>query len=165
MTLGEVGRCWKAAEKSGRVDLLGLLGLIGLICKVGLICTVRCEMDSSRGGVGAVASDAANTQLSSYFPRHIRCAVRTGRRVCGQERAKDALSPRAQQRHHFAVGKLPDFSTLSGNPLAEALIDNRKTPPDEQAAFRIDFPAWLSRFDSRRRAILTDMAMATAPTS
>ena len=65
----------------------------------------------------------------------------------------------AQQRRGFAVGKLPDFSTLSGNPLDEALIDNRQTPPDEQAAFRIDFPAWLSRFDSRRRAILTDMAM------
>ena len=85
-------------------------------------------------------------------------AVRAGRTVCGQERAKDALSPRAQQRWGFAMGKLPDFSTLNGNPLAEALIDNRQTPPDEQAAFRIDFPAWLSRFDSRRRAILTDMA-------
>jgi hypothetical protein len=31
--------------------------------------------------------------------------------------------------------------------------------PDEQAAFRIDFPAWLGTFDSRRRDILLDMAL------
>ena len=95
------------------------------------------------------------TAIATFAAR----AVRAGRTVCGQERAKDALSPRAQQRHHFAVGKLPDFSTLNGNPLQEALIDNTVSPVDEQAAFRVDFPDWLSRFDSRRRAILTDMAM------
>jgi hypothetical protein len=47
-------------------------------------------------------------------------AVRAGRRVCGQERAKDVLSPSAQRRHHFAVECLPDYSTLSSNPLTEA---------------------------------------------
>ena len=29
-------------------------------------------------------------------------AVRSGRRVCGMEKGKDVLSPRAQQRHGFA---------------------------------------------------------------
>src|SRR5437763_10566275 len=38
-------------------------------------------------------------------------AVRSGRRLCGQEKAKDVLSPRAQRRKGFAVCKLPDFST------------------------------------------------------
>src|SRR5579862_5161281 len=48
-------------------------------------------------------------------------AVRSGRRVCGQLKPNDVLSERAQQRHNFSVSKLPDFSTESSNPLAEAL--------------------------------------------
>src|SRR5579871_4552291 len=55
------------------------------------------------------------TALASYAAR----AVRSGTRVAGQERANDVLSPVAQQRHRFFVGKLPDFETLSGHPLCE----------------------------------------------
>jgi hypothetical protein len=84
-------------------------------------------------------------------------AVKSGRRLCGQEKAKDVLSPRAQQRRGFSVGKLPDFSSLSSNPLMEALIDNTQTPPDEQAAFRIDFPVWLATFSERQRRIIEDL--------
>lgn len=91
--------------------------------------------------------------LASFAAR----AVRSGRRLCGQEKAKDVLSPRAQQHKGFAVCKLPDFSTLSDNPLTEALTDNTMTPPDEQAAFRCDFPAWLDRLDKRRRRIVLDL--------
>jgi hypothetical protein len=84
-------------------------------------------------------------------------AVKSGRRLCGQEKAKDVLSPRAQQRRGFSVGKLPDFSSLSSNPLMEALADNTQTPPDEQAAFRIDFPVWLATFSERQRRIIEDL--------
>jgi hypothetical protein len=92
--------------------------------------------------------------LANYAAR----AVNSGRRVCGHERKKDVLSPVAQRLHGFAVGKLPDFSTLDGSPLEEALIDNTQTPPDEQAAFRIDFPAWrLTHSDRDRRLIDTLM--------
>jgi hypothetical protein len=59
-------------------------------------------------------------------------AVRSGRRLCGQERAKDALSPLAQRRRGFCVGTLPDVSTMTGNPLDEALHDNTRTPVPEQ---------------------------------
>jgi hypothetical protein len=85
-------------------------------------------------------------------------AANSGRRVAGQEKSKDVLSPLARRRHGFAVEKLPDFSTLSGNPLAEALHDDRRSPVPDQAAFRIDFPAWLDTFDSRRRSMILDMA-------
>jgi hypothetical protein len=57
------------------------------------------------------------------------------------------------------VEKLPDFSTLSGNPLTEALTDNTQTPPDEAAAFRIDFPQWLMSWSERDRRIIEDLAM------
>jgi hypothetical protein len=85
-------------------------------------------------------------------------AVRSGRRLCGQERARDALSALAQQRHGFTVGKLPDFSTLHGTPIEEALRDNARTPPPEAAAFRCDFPAWLATLSDRDRRLVQDMA-------
>ena len=88
--------------------------------------------------------------LATYAAR----AVRSGRRVCGHERARDALSPSAQRRHGFLVSALPEVSALLGNPLSEALADNTRTPPDEQCAFRLDFPAWrLTRAERDRRVI------------
>src|SRR5947208_2219803 len=70
-------------------------------------------------------------------------AARSGRRVAGMDRAKDAMSPRAQRDKGFAVVSLPTYATLSGNPIAEALHDNTRTPVDDQVAFRLDFPVWL----------------------
>ena len=90
------------------------------------------------------------TTLAAYAAR----AVRSGRRLCGQERSKDALSPLAQRRHGFTVGRLPHFGTLHGNPLDEALRDNTASPVPEQVAFKIDFPAWrLTHPDRDRRLI------------
>lgn len=91
--------------------------------------------------------------LATYAAR----AVKSGRRVCGQERAKDALSPLAQQRHGFAVGKLPDHEMLSENPLCDALADNTFSPVPEQVAFRLDFPAWLETYDDRNRQVIHDL--------
>jgi hypothetical protein len=97
------------------------------------------------------------TEFVSALATYAAKAVNAGRRVCGMEKPKDVLSPVAQKHHGFSVGKLPDFSTLGTNPLMEALIDNTQTPVDEAAAFRIDFPAWLSRLDDRRRRIAEDL--------
>ena len=76
--------------------------------------------------------------LASYAAR----AVRSGRRITQQVKTKDILSEVAQQRHGFSISKLPDFSTLSDNPLSDALIDNTRSPVPEQVQFRLDFPAW-----------------------
>jgi hypothetical protein len=88
--------------------------------------------------------------------RYAARAVRSGRRLCGQERARDALSPLAQKRRAFTVGRLPDGSSLAGNTFDEALCDNTQTPPDEQAAFRLDFAAWLRTQADRHRRIILD---------
>jgi hypothetical protein len=93
--------------------------------------------------------------LASYAAR----AVRDGRRLCGQEPSGDVLAPRAQWLRGFAVSPLPDISTLEGNPFQEALYDNTQTPPPEQVAFRIDFPAW-RRTRSRRNRRVIDELMA-----
>jgi hypothetical protein len=86
-------------------------------------------------------------------------AVKSGRRVCGQEKAKDVLSPLAQQHRRFAVASLPRRNTLSGNPISEALADNTRSPVPEQVHFRIDFPDWLVQLGERKRRIAEDMAM------
>jgi hypothetical protein len=93
------------------------------------------------------------TALATFAARAVRC----GRRLAGMDRSKDVLSPLAQQRKGFAVGKLPDCSTLDGSPLEEALHDNTRTPPDEQCAFRIDFPAWRATHAERDRRLLDDL--------
>jgi hypothetical protein len=89
------------------------------------------------------------TALASYAAR----TVRSGSRLAGQERANDVLSPVAQRRHRFYVGKLPDFETLSDHPVCEALLDNTKSPPDETVCFKLDFMAWLASLSERDRGI------------
>jgi hypothetical protein len=98
-------------------------------------------------------------------------AVQNGRRLCGQLKAKDVLSARAQRRHGFKVEPLPTSTRTSHAELyavagqrqldiyEERLQDNTRTPPDEQAAFRLDFPAWLTTRTERDRRIIADMAV------
>jgi hypothetical protein len=95
------------------------------------------------------------TALATYAARAVRC----GRRLVGQERAKDVLSPLSQQEQHFAVEKLPDYSTLGGSPLEEALHDNTVSPVPDQVIFRLDFPAWMGTLGQRNRALAEDMAL------
>src|SRR5262245_49200790 len=90
-------------------------------------------------------------------------AAGSGRRLCGQERAGDVLSPRARWRHDFAVESLMDLAPVSGDPLIEALRDNTATPPDQQAAFRIDFADWLRRLGKRRRRVARRLMLGERP--
>ena len=99
------------------------------------------------------------TRFPSALATYAAKAVRSGRRLTGMERAKDVLSPLAQQRQGFAVGKLPDRGTLNGSPLEEALRDNTRSPVGEQAAFRLDFPAWLLTLARRDRRLVEGMAL------
>lgn len=98
--------------------------------------------------------------LADYAARH----VRSGRRLTGQEKPNDVLSPRAQQMRNFNVDKLPDFSTLTWNPYMEALHDSTRTPPPETAAFRIDWPSFLTTRTERDRRIIADMARGETTT-
>jgi hypothetical protein len=106
--------------------------------------------------------------LATLAARHVRC----GRRLCGAQRARDAMSPRAQHRHGFHVEPLPCSTRRShvsryGDPhsqdqldaFEERLCDNTQSPVPDQAAFRIDYPAWLVQLDPRNRAIAQDMAL------
>jgi hypothetical protein len=99
-------------------------------------------------------------------------AVWSGRRLGGGERANDVMSPVAQRRHGFVVKSLPStrrpYEDLNGDGLdqrlhdaiEERLADNTVTPPPDQAAFRIDFGAWLKTLTPRERRIIRAMAMS-----
>jgi hypothetical protein len=106
--------------------------------------------------------------LADFAVRHVRC----GRRLCGQERAKDVMSSRAQRSKSFSVEPLNGstrrcLEDLLGDPHGQGLIDafeerlkdNTVSPVPVQAAFRIDYPAWLSQLGARNRAIAEDMAL------
>ena len=77
-----------------------------------------------------------STRFPSALASFAARAVRSGRRLAGMDRAKDVLSPLAQQRTGFAVGKLPDCSAL-----------------------RLDLPRWLATLGTRDRRIALDLAL------
>jgi hypothetical protein len=106
--------------------------------------------------------------LADFAVRH----VRSGRRLCGQEKGNDCMSGAAQRRHGFRVQGLPlatsrSHESLYGDPhgqdqvdaFEQYLHDDTVTPPPDQAAFRIDFPVWLSQLGQRNRKIAEDMAL------
>ncbi len=96
-------------------------------------------------------------------------AIRNGRRIMGQEKAKDVLSRRTQRRHGFKVESLPStrasveqlYSDVHGqqehDAFEERLRENMVTPVPDQAAFRIDWPAWLKTRAHRDRRIINDL--------
>jgi hypothetical protein len=98
-------------------------------------------------------------------------AVHSGRRLCGQEPAKDVYSRLAQRRHGFTVERLPSstatphstlYAALQGQHLLdlfeERLRDNTITPVPDQVQFRIDFPSWLQSLTGRERRLIRAMA-------
>ena len=99
----------------------------------------------------------------------LRCsqAVRSGRRLAGAERSRDALSPVARARHGVVVVRLDDYVFVPGadpggpageGVVAEALAVDLKARVPDQAAFRVDFPAWRARLGRRDRAVLDALA-------
>jgi len=84
-------------------------------------------------------------------------AALSGRRLCGCEKARDALSPLCQRMRSFTVSPLPDTFGLIGNMFGEALIDNTQTPVPDQVQFRLDFPRWRDSLGERSRILMDAM--------
>lgn len=103
------------------------------------------------------------SQIATYAVLH----VKDGRHVGGRCSSTDVLSRKAQRRHGFRVTSLPAstrqpheelYATVHGqrtvDALEEYLRDNHRTPPPDQAAFRIDFPAFKRSLGRRDRRLL-----------
>jgi hypothetical protein len=111
--------------------------------------------------------DAA--EFITIFNGYLARAIRSGRRVMGQEKAKDVMSEYTQRRHGFRVEPLPStrashhslYAEVHGqqeqDAFEERLRENIVTPVPEQAVFRIDWPAWLRTRGHRDRQIIDDL--------
>ncbi len=69
--------------------------------------------------------------------------VRAGRRVGGRLNVNDVLAGFALPRKGIRLEHVGTRDIFAG--WHETLVFDYRTPVDEQAAFRIDFPAWLAQ--------------------
>ncbi len=119
-------------------------------------------------GLSHRGKDVSNFPVT--FCRFAGFAVKSGRRLCGQEKPKDVMSPVAQKLRGFRVEALPMSSRTSHENLyatvhgqrehdvfEERLQDNTMTPVPDQVAFRLDFAEWLKTWTERDRRIISDM--------
>jgi hypothetical protein len=109
-------------------------------------------------------------QFPSVLAGYAARGVKSGRRLTGQLKAKDACSERAQMLHGFKVERLPtstrhSFQDVYGthgqremDVFEQRLQHNTQTPVDDQVAFRCDLPAWLATRTERDRHLIHDMA-------
>jgi len=110
------------------------------------------------------------SQFQMVFVYLVARAVNSGRRVTGQEKAKDVMNPATQRRRGFNVERLHTstcashkdlYSVPHGQELHDAfeerLRDNTMSPVPEQVAFRIDWPAWVMSRTDRDRRIIRDL--------
>jgi hypothetical protein len=84
--------------------------------------------------------------------------VKHGRQMATRLNTNDMLSPYAQRRKGFRVGRLDHFDSEEAQ-WKEVLVEDRRTPVPDQAAFRIDFPAWLESQPLRKRRIAEALAL------
>jgi hypothetical protein len=109
------------------------------------------------------------------FTRFLVLAINAGRGVVRMQKTKDVLSPRCQRAKGFRVESLPASTSTSHDNLyatvrgqhehdafEERLRDNTQTPVPEQAAFRIDWPAWMKTHSDRNRRIIDDLMAGEA---
>ena len=112
---------------------------------------------------GWYARLAARSKDPAAFPvafaRLAAKAVACGRRLAGQDRANDVMSPTCRRRQGFALVGLPAGSPATGTKIADALTDNTRSPVPFQAQFRVDFPAWRARLGKRTRFIADHLAL------
>jgi hypothetical protein len=126
-------------------------------------CVAETVALARKGFLALTARDKDPGDFVTTFARRCAQAVRAGRRLAGQESGRDVLAPAARQCHGFAVGRLPDYTTPYGGAWQESLVDNTRSPVDEAAAFRLDFPRWLATLAERDRRLVEDMTLGHRP--
>jgi hypothetical protein len=109
------------------------------------------------------------TQFPSALATMVVRAVRSGRRLAGQERSRDVMSAAAQRMHAFRVEELlppsAAYERLKSEPLGqrlhdafeERLRDNTQSPVLDQVVFRLDFRDWLATLSDRNRQVVDEL--------
>ena len=129
----------------------------------------ECACEAVAAAFQAYLSLTARGQDPFQFPSVIatRAAqhVQSDRHVGGRLNRQDVLSPAARRSKGFHVESLDQLAEGNGDAWREAVTDNGRTPPDEAAAFRVDFPDWLRTRTERDRRLIRDLAAGERPSA
>jgi hypothetical protein len=99
----------------------------------------------------------ADLAYPSVLARYGIAKTRAGYKTGSQLNCHDVHSRYARLKKGFKVESLQRLNPRTGT-WAELLVEDRRTPPPDQAAFRIDFPAWLARRSRRDRRVAASLA-------
>jgi hypothetical protein len=83
--------------------------------------------------------------------------AREGRSFGTPSNSRDVAAKWARHRRNFVVNRLERDDSRRQRWL-EAVIEDPRTPVADQAAFRVDYPDWLSRLPCRKRRVAEALA-------
>jgi hypothetical protein len=107
--------------------------------------------------VRLIALGRANAAHARTLARYAVAHVSVGRAVGTQMNSNDVSSRYGQIRNRITVERLDRFDRQSGEWM-EAVAEDTRTPVPDQAAFRVDFPAWLREQPARNRRLAIALA-------
>ena len=103
--------------------------------------------------------DQGRSELAYATPlvRYAVAQFHDGRRVGNRINTRDVMTESAKKRRSITIESLDRFDKHAGEWI-EATIEDDKTPVPDQAAFRCDFPIWLTTLSRRNRQISEELA-------
>ena len=123
--------------------------------------------EATASAFASYCSLARRGRLNGVYPSTLATyavhTVRNDRHVGGSQSSKDVLSPLARRRRRFVLGSLTP-PRGEGGWRAVAVEDSRVSPAD-QAAFNLDFRAWLAGLTRRDRRIINRLAAGEGTTA
>lgn len=97
---------------------------------------------------------------ASVLTRYAVAQIRSGRKVGKSLNSNCVLSDAARQKHGLHIDRL-DYSAKCGEWF-EFIVEDRRTPVPDQAAFRCDFPQWLNNLTCQKRQIAEKLAVGNS---
>lgn len=95
--------------------------------------------------------------FASVLTRYAVAQIRSGRKVGKSLNSNCILSDAAKQKHGLHIDRLDYFGNRG--EWFEFIVEDRRTPIPDQAAFRCDFPEWLNNLTCQKRQIAEKLAV------
>lgn len=116
-------------------------------------CIANCVVAFARLVERGKQSIAYPTVLAMYAVKQIKDGRRVGKSVA----SRDVYDEHGRIKHGHQLQHIGTPRDQRGG-WREQLVENRRTPVADQAAFRIDFHSWLETLSRRDRRIVDDLA-------
>jgi hypothetical protein len=160
----------RSRKRPGTAWHVGFLRMLPKIVRHAKVILPRLRPEARADAIQEIAANAAvayarlaelGKEDVAYPTPLATFAVRqfvAGRRVGGRLNCRDVSSEYAQQRKRFMVERLDRRDEETGEWI-EAVVEDTRTPPADQAAFRVDFPDWLASLSRRNERIAEALAL------